>query len=96
MFINPRVAVYLGLAKQCNFHKSGRWVVFIKLGHKYASKAGIELAVNKAGRKLLLATRVLGLLLAVLTLELRLAVLASELSDGLLLGRAEVYGTHNQ
>ena len=30
------------------FYKTGHWVVFIKLGQKYASKDGIELAVFEA------------------------------------------------
>jgi hypothetical protein len=51
-----------------------KWVVFINLGPKHASKDEIELAVFEVLGEFLLVVRDLGLLLAVLGSNLRLAV----------------------
>ena len=58
-------------SKHMQFYKTGHWVVFIKLGQKYASKDGIELAVFKAFGEVLS----FGLGVAELVLVHRLAVL---------------------
>ena len=56
------------------------------MGISMYSRGGVELAVDKAFRELLLAVQVLGL---------RLTVLASEFLLGLLLGLTVVYGHTN-
>ena len=64
-----------------------------KTGTKYASKDGIELAVHKALREVLIGVLSFGFGLAVLVLEPLLAVL---LIDGFSLVHTVIYGAHKQ
>ena len=64
-----------------------------KTGTKYASKDGIELAVHKAFREVLIEVLSFGFGVAILVLAHLLAVL---LVDGFLLGHSVIYGTHKQ
>ena len=64
-----------------------------KTGTKYASKDGIELAVHKAFREVLIEVLSFGFGVAILVLAHLLAVL---LVDGFLLGHSMIYGTHKQ
>ena len=79
------------------FYKIGQWVVFIKTRTKHASKGGIELAVFKAFREVLVEVLSFGLGVAELVLIRLLAVL---LIDGLSLVHTVIYDvyeqTHNQ
>ena len=80
------------------FCKTGQWVVFIKkLGQKHASKGGIELAVFKAFREVLIEALSFGLGVMELVLIRWLAVL---LVNGLSFVHTVVYDankqTHNQ
>jgi hypothetical protein len=65
-----RVAILPGFqhAKQCNFKKTGHWVVFIKIRTKHASKGGIELAIIKSLREVLVEALSLGFGVTVLVL----------------------------
>ena len=67
--------------------------MLIKLEQKYASKDGIELAVHKAFREVLIEVLSFGFGVAVLVLALLLAVL---LVDGFPLIHTVIYGTHKQ
>ena len=67
--------------------------MFIKTRTKYASKGGIELAVRKAFREVLIEVLSLGFGVAVLVLAHLLAVL---LIDGFFLGHSVFYGAHKQ
>jgi hypothetical protein len=55
------------VSKSMQFYKAGHWVVFIKLGQKHASKGGVELAIVKSLREVLIgvAELVLGCLVTV-------------------------------
>jgi hypothetical protein len=55
-------------SKTMQFYKTGHWVVFIKLGQKHASKGGIELAIIKPLREVLIAALSLGFGVAELVL----------------------------
>ena len=80
-------------AKHMQFCKTGQWVVFIKTGTKHASKGGIELAVLKAFREVLIDVLSLGFGVAKLVLVLLLAVL---LVDGFSLVHAVIYDAYKQ
>jgi hypothetical protein len=54
--------------KTMQFYKTGHWVVFIKTRTKHASKGGIELAIVKLLRKVLIVALSLGLGVAELLL----------------------------
>jgi hypothetical protein len=56
------------------FYKIGHWVVFIKLGQKHASKGGIELAIVKSLREVLIETLSFGFGVAELVLSCLVAV----------------------
>ena len=76
-------------SKTYAIYKTGHWVVFIKLGQKYASKDGIELAVFKAfGEVLSFGLGVAELVLVLLLTEL--------LVDGLSFDHSAVYSAHKQ
>ena len=67
--------------------------MFIKTRTKYASKDGIELAVHKAFREVLIEVLSFGFGVAVLVLALLLVVL---LIDGFSLVHTVIYGTHKK
>ena len=67
--------------------------MFIKTGTKHASKGGIELAVLKAFREVLIEVLSFGFGLAVLVLAHLLAV---QLIDGFSLIHTVIYGAHKQ
>ena len=67
--------------------------MFIKTGTKYASKGGIELAVLKAFREVLIEVLSFGFRVAELVLVHLLVVL---LVDGSSLVHTVIYDTHNQ
>ena len=67
--------------------------MFIKIRTKYASKGGIELAVFKAFREVLIEVLSFGFGVVVLVLANLLAVL---LIDGFSLVHTVIYGTHKQ
>jgi hypothetical protein len=48
------------VSKSMQFYKAGHWVVFIKLGQKHASKGGVELAIIKPLREVLIEALSLG------------------------------------
>ena len=75
------------------FCKTGQWVAFIKLGQKHASKGGIELAVLKAFRKVLIEVLFFGFGVAELVLVHLLTVL---LIDGFSLVDTVIYDAHKQ
>ena len=77
------------------FYKIGQWVVFIKTRTKHASKDGIELAVFKAFREVLIEVLSFGFGfgVAVLVLAHLLAVL---LIDGFFLVHTVIYDAHKQ
>jgi hypothetical protein len=54
--------------KTMQFYKTGHWVVFVKTRTKYASKGGIELAIIKPLRKVLVEALSLGFGVAELVL----------------------------
>jgi hypothetical protein len=60
--------------KTMQFYKIGHWVVFIKLGQKHASKGGIELAIVKLLREVLIEALSFGFGVAVLVLSCLVAV----------------------
>ena len=74
---NQGVAIqpYFQQAKHMQFYKVGQWVVFIKTRTKYASKGGIELAVFKAFREVLIDVLSFGFGVAELVLTYLLAIL---------------------
>ena len=78
-------------AKHMQFYKIGQWIVFIKTRTKHASKDGIELAVLKAFREVLI--EVLSFGVAELVLAHLLAVL---LVDGFSLVHTVIYDAHKQ
>jgi hypothetical protein len=55
-------------SKIMQFYKTGHWVVFVKLGQKHASKGGIELAIIKSLREVLIEALSLGFGVAELVL----------------------------
>jgi len=67
--------------------------VFMKTGTKHASKGGIELAVLKAFREVLIEVRLFGFGVAKLVLVHLLAVL---LVDGFSLVHTVIYDAHKQ
>ena len=67
--------------------------MFIKIGTKYASKGGIELAVLKAFREVLIEVLSFGFGVAVLVLAHLLAVL---LIDEFFLSHSVIYGAHKK
>ena len=75
------------------FCKTDQLVVFIKTRTKYASKGGIELAVSKAFREVLIGVLSFGFGVAVLVLASLLTVL---LVDGFFLGHSVICGAHKQ
>ena len=75
------------------FYKTGQWVVFIKIRTKHASKGGIELAVFKAFREVLIEVLSFGFGVAELVLAHLLAVL---LVDGFSLVYTVIYDAHKQ
>ena len=80
-------------AKHMQFYKIGRWAVFIKTRTKHASKGGIELAVFKAFREVLIEVLSFGFGVAELVLVHLLVVL---LTDGLSLIHTVIYDAHKQ
>jgi hypothetical protein len=60
--------------KTMQFHKIGHWVVFIKTRTKHASKGGIELAIVKSLREVLIEALSLGFRVAELVLVRLLTV----------------------
>jgi hypothetical protein len=54
--------------KTMQFYKTGHGVMFVKLGQKHASKGGIELAIVKSLREVLIEALSLGLRIAELVL----------------------------
>ena len=84
-------------AKHMQFYKTGHWVVFIKTRTKYASKGGIELAVFKVFREVLIEVLSFGFGITELVLVRLLAVL---LVDGFSPVHTVIYDaykqTHNQ
>jgi hypothetical protein len=48
------------VSKTMQFHKTGHWVIFIKIGQKHASKGRIELAIIKPLREVLIEALSLG------------------------------------
>jgi hypothetical protein len=56
------------VSKSMQFYKAGHWVVFIKLGQKHASKGGVELAIVKSLREVLIEALSLGFGVAELVL----------------------------
>ena len=80
-------------AKHMQFYKIGQWVVFIKNRTKHASKGGIELAVFKAFREVLIEVLSFGFGIVELDLVHLLAVL---LVDGFSLVHTVIYGAHKQ
>jgi hypothetical protein len=57
------------VSKTMQFYKTGHWVVFVKkLGQKHASKGGIELAIIKPLREVLIEALSLGFGVAELVL----------------------------
>ena len=75
------------------FYKSGHLVVFIKIRTQYASKDGIELAILKAFREVLIEVLSFGFGLTELVLVHLLAVL---LIDGFYLVHTVIYDAHKQ
>ena len=75
------------------FCKIGQYVVFIKTGTKHASKGGIELAVLKDFREVLIEVLSFGFGVAELVLVRLLAVL---LVDGFSLVHTVIYDAHKQ
>ena len=92
---NQGVAIqpYFQQAKHMQFYKTGQYVVFIKTRTKYASKGGIELAIFKAFREVLIEVLSFGFGVAVLVLVHLLIVL---LIDGLSLVPTVIYDAHKQ
>jgi hypothetical protein len=62
------------VSKSIQFYKAGHWVVFIKLGQKHASKGGVELAIVKSLREVLIEALSLGFGVAELVLGCLVAV----------------------
>jgi hypothetical protein len=62
------------VSKSMQFYKAGHWVVFIKLGPKHASKGGVELAIVKSLREVLIEALSLGFGVAELVLGCLVAV----------------------
>jgi hypothetical protein len=60
--------------KTMQFYKTGHWVVFIKTRTKHASKGGIELAIVKPLREVLIEALSFGFGVAVLVLSYLVAV----------------------
>ena len=75
------------------FCKTGQYVVFIKTRTKHASKDGIELAVLKAFRKVLIEVLSFGFGVTELVLVCLLIVL---LVDGFSLVHTVIYAAHKQ
>jgi hypothetical protein len=63
-------------SKTMQFYKIGHWVVFVNLGQKHASKGGIELAIIKSLREVLIEALSLGFGVAELVL-VRLIILGT-------------------
>jgi hypothetical protein len=70
MVITSRVGypTMFSASKTMQFYKTGHWVVFVKLGQKHASKGGIELAIIKSLREVLIEALSLGFGVAELVL----------------------------
>jgi hypothetical protein len=62
------------VSKSMQFYKAGHWVVFIKLGQKHASKGGVELAIVKSLREVLIEALSFGFGVAELVLGCLVAV----------------------
>ena len=75
------------------FCKTGQYVLFIKTGTKHASKGGIELAVFKAFREVLIEVLSFGFGVTELVLVHFLTVL---LIDGFSLIHTVIYDAHKQ
>ena len=75
------------------FYKIGQWVVFIKTRTEHASKGGIELAVFKAFREVLIEVLSFGFGVAELVL---VRLLAALLVDGFSLVHTVIYDAHKQ
>ena len=75
------------------FYKIGQWVVFIKTRTKHASTGGIELAVLKAFREVLIEVLSFGFGVAKLVLVHLLVVL---LIDRFSLVHTVIYDAHKQ
>ena len=80
-------------SKHMQFCKTGHYVVFIKIRTKHASKGGIELAVLKAFREVLIVVLSFGFGVAELILVRLFAVL---LVDGFSLVHTVIYDAHKQ
>ena len=95
VIINQGVAIqpYFQQAKHMQFCKTGQKVEFIKIRTKYASKGGIELAVFKAFREVLIEVLSFRFGVAELVLVCLLAIL---LTDGLSLVHTMIYDAHKQ
>ena len=80
-------------SKHMQFCKTGQWVVFIKTRTKYASKGGIELAVFKAFREVLIEVLSFGFGVAELVLVHLVVVL---LVGGFSLVHTVIYDPYKQ